>query len=272
MRRIDELHLEFPFAGSRMLRGLLAAEGSKIGRRHIATLMRHMGIEAIYRRPVLLGDADHVWGNEAAELAYGVEDAQARGDGIAAQKRSGNIVNNGQTAEQADESSAEGEQFDEVRGRLPYWDGGYLGNPAIFPLFRDTRTEDVLIVQLNPIERREVPTSAHDIMNRANEISFNASLFAEYRAMEFVARLIDQGRLARGTGHGQYRRVNAHRITLGGHKTYTADTKLETDYDFFRALHAAGRGAARRFLDAHFNDIGVRSTFDLRAEALAEWA
>jgi len=51
MRRIDELHLEFPFAGSRMLRGLLAAEGSKIGRRHVATLMKRMGIEALYRRP-----------------------------------------------------------------------------------------------------------------------------------------------------------------------------------------------------------------------------
>jgi NTE family protein len=156
---------------------------------------------------------------------------------------------------------------------VPYWDGGYLGNPAIFPLFRDTRTEDVLIVQLNPIERREVPTTAHDIANRMNEISFNASLFAEYRAMEFVARLIDQGRLQRGTGPGQYRRVNAHRISLGGHhKTLTADTKLETDYDFFRALHVSGRRAARQFLDEHFDDIGVRSTFDLRAEAEAEWA
>jgi putative transposase len=51
MRRIDELHLEFPFAGSRMLRGLLAAEGSKVGRRHVKTLMRRMGIEALYRRP-----------------------------------------------------------------------------------------------------------------------------------------------------------------------------------------------------------------------------
>jgi putative transposase len=51
MRRLDELHLEFPFAGSRMLRGLLAAEGSKVGRRHVSTLMRRMGIEAIYRRP-----------------------------------------------------------------------------------------------------------------------------------------------------------------------------------------------------------------------------
>src|SRR5258707_222677 len=51
MRRLDELHLEFPFAGARMLRGLLAAEGSKTGRRHVTTLMRTMGIEAIYRRP-----------------------------------------------------------------------------------------------------------------------------------------------------------------------------------------------------------------------------
>jgi NTE family protein len=156
---------------------------------------------------------------------------------------------------------------------VPYWDGGYLGNPVIFPLFRDTTTEDVLIVQINPIERQEVPTSSQDILNRINEISFNSSLFAEFRAMEFVARLIDQGRLAHGTGAGQYRRVNAHRVVLGGeHKTFTAATKMSTDYDFFRMLHASGRRAARLFLDEHFDDIGMRSTFDLRAEAQAEWA
>ena len=51
MRRLDELHLEHPHAGSRMLRDLLAAEGSKIGRRHVSTLMQRMGIEAVYRRP-----------------------------------------------------------------------------------------------------------------------------------------------------------------------------------------------------------------------------
>jgi NTE family protein len=156
---------------------------------------------------------------------------------------------------------------------VPYWDGGYMGNPAIFPFFRNTTTEDVLIVQINPVERREVPTSARDIMNRINEITFNSSLLAEYRAIEFVARLIDQGRLPRGMGPGEYRRVNAHRIVLGdGQKVYSADTKLSTDYDFFRMLHTNGRRAARRFLDAHFDDIGVRNTFDLRAEAQAEWA
>jgi NTE family protein len=131
----------------------------------------------------------------------------------------------------------------------------------------------VLIVQINPVERREVPTSARDIMNRINEITFNSSLLAEYRAIEFVARLIDQDRLPRGLGPGQYRRVNAHRIALSdGEKAYSADTKLSTDYDFFRMLRTHGRRAARRFLDAHFDDIGVRSTFDLGAEARAEWA
>ena len=156
---------------------------------------------------------------------------------------------------------------------IPYWDGGYMGNPAIFPFFRNTTTEDVLIVQINPVERREVPTSSRDIMNRINEITFNSSLLAEYRAIEFVARLIDQDRLPRGLGPGQYRRVNAHRIVLGdGQKAYSADTKLSTDYDFFRMLRTNGRRAARRFLDAHFDDIGVRSTFDLGAEARAEWA
>jgi NTE family protein len=156
---------------------------------------------------------------------------------------------------------------------VPYWDGGYLANPPIFPLFHATRTEDVLIVQINPLERKEVPTSTRDIVNRVNEISFNSSLASEFRAVEFVARLIDRGQLKRGTGPGQYRRINAHRIVLGeNQKSYAADTKLSTDYDFFRMLHAGGRRAARRFLDEHFDDIGQRSTFDLRAEAQAEWA
>lgn len=155
----------------------------------------------------------------------------------------------------------------------PYWDGGYMGNPVIFPFFRDSTTEDVLIVQINPVERREVPTSARDIMNRINEITFNSSLLAEYRAIAFVAREIDRGHLPHGFGAGEYRRMNAHRVVLDdGHKAYSADTKLSTDYDFFRMLHANGRRAARHFLEAHFDDIGVRSTFDLRAEAQAEWA
>ena len=156
---------------------------------------------------------------------------------------------------------------------VPYWDGGYLGNPVIFPFFRSTTTEDVLVVQINPLVRQETPTSSSEIMNRVNEITFNSSLIGEYRAIDFVARLIDQGKLPRGTGPGQYRRINIHRIVLDRFGThFDAFSKLSTDYDFFEMLHVSGKRAARRFLDEHFDDIGVKSTVDLRAEAQAEWA
>src|SRR5262245_36217666 len=156
---------------------------------------------------------------------------------------------------------------------VPYWDGGYMGNPAIFPFFGATETEDVLIVQINPIERRTTPTGSREIMNRINEITFNSSLLAEFRAIEFVGRLIAQGRLPRGTGPGQYRHIKVHRIALDGNaKQLTAESKLNTDFDFFSMLHQLGRRAARRFLDAHFDDIGTRSTVDLRAEVTAERA
>jgi NTE family protein len=156
---------------------------------------------------------------------------------------------------------------------VPYWDGGYLANPVIFPFFGTTTTEDVLVVQINPLVRQATPTSASEIMNRINEITFNASLLEEYRAIEFVGRLIDQHRLPRGTGRGQYRRVNVHRILFDQFgTTFDASSKMITDYSFFEALHVNGKRAARRFLDEHFDDIGVRSTVDLAAEARAEWA
>jgi len=156
---------------------------------------------------------------------------------------------------------------------VPYWDGGYLGNPVIFPFFRTTATEDVLVVQINPLLRQSTPMSSSEIMNRINEITFNSSLIGEYRAIDFVARLIDQGKLPRGTGPGQYRRINIHRIVLDRFGThFDAFSKLSTDYDFFDMLHISGKRAARRFLDEHFDDIGVKSTVDLRAEAQAEWA
>jgi NTE family protein len=156
---------------------------------------------------------------------------------------------------------------------IPYWDGGYLANPVIFPFFGTTTTEDVVVVQINPLMRQATPTSASEIMNRINEITFNSSLLSEYRAIEFVARLIDQGRLPRGTGPGEYRRVNVHRIVLDQFGTgLDAASKISTDYNFFEALHINGKRAARRFLDDHFNDIGVKNTVDLAAEAQAEWA
>jgi NTE family protein len=119
--------------------------------------------------------------------------------------------------------------------------------------------------------RPSTPQTSQEIVNRINEITFNASLIAEYRAIEFVRRLIDQGVLKRGTGPGEYRRINVHRIDLGfvGRKL-TPQSRLNTDFDFFEMLHRAGRRAGRRFLDQHFDDIGVRPTIDLREEMRAE--
>jgi NTE family protein len=158
----------------------------------------------------------------------------------------------------------------EIEGE-PYWDGGYTANPPIYPFFRTTETEDVVVVQINPVVRATEPHSSQEIMNRVNEITFNASLIAEYRAIEFVRRLIDEGALKRGMGPGEYRRINVHRVDLGFiGKKLTASSRLNTDFDFFEMLHRAGRRAGRRFLDQHFDDIGVRSTIDLREQMRAE--
>jgi NTE family protein len=156
---------------------------------------------------------------------------------------------------------------------IPYWDGGYMGNPAIFPFFRATDTDDVVIVAINPTERNMTPRTQSEILNRINEITFNSSLIAEYRAIDFVARLIDQGRLARGQGEGEYRRINVHRIALdSAFKELTADSKLDSDFAFFELLRDGGQRAGQDFLSKHFDDLGVRSTVDLAAEAKAEWA
>jgi NTE family protein len=152
-----------------------------------------------------------------------------------------------------------------------YWDGGYLGNPVLYPFFRATESEDVLIVQINPLVRRKLPTSTREIMSRVNEITFNSSLLAELRAIEFVNRLIDRGRVPRGKGPNEYRRINVHRIVLEGlGERFASATKLRNDYESFQLLRKLGQRAARRFLDAHYGSIGVESSIDLKAEVYSE--
>ena len=156
---------------------------------------------------------------------------------------------------------------------VPYWDGGYSGNPAVIPFLRTTATEDVLIVQINPRERRKVPTRTREIMSRVNEINFNASLLSELRGVAFVNRLIDEGRLPRGTRQGEFRRLKLHRIVMEDlGDTFGARSTLKTDYEYFETLRKLGQRATRRFLDAHFNDIGRRSTIDIADKIEAELA
>jgi NTE family protein len=160
----------------------------------------------------------------------------------------------------------------EVDG-VPYWDGGYSGNPALVPFLRATATEDVLIVQINPRERRDVPMRTRDILARVNEITFNASLLSELRGVVFVNRLIDARRLPRGSGRGEFRRLWLHRIAMPDlGESLSARSTLKTDFEYFEMLHKLGKRATRRFLDAHFGDIGRRSTIDLPEAAEVELA
>jgi NTE family protein len=156
---------------------------------------------------------------------------------------------------------------------VPYWDGGYMGNPAIFPFLHATEAEDVLVVQINPVARATTPRSSSEIINRLNEITFNSALISELRNMDFVNQLIDDGRLPRGPGKDRYRRLNIHRIDLGPLGTrLAASSKMKTDYDFLDVLHRAGQRAAGKFLERHFDDIGRHGTLDLAAESSVEWA
>jgi NTE family protein len=155
---------------------------------------------------------------------------------------------------------------------VAYWDGGYSGNPALSPFLHSTATEDVLIVQLDPQERSKLPVSAREIANRMQEITFNASLLGELRTIELMTRLIDEGRLPRGTGLGQYRRLRLHRVVLDDMGAFDTRSRLNTDYEFFEMLYKLGQRAMRRFLDAHFNDIGRRSTIGLEPDLEAEVA
>ena len=153
---------------------------------------------------------------------------------------------------------------------VPYWDGGYSGNPSLLPFLRATSTEDILIVQINPLERGGAPTSARDIMTRLHELTFNAPLLAELRALKLAERLITEGGLPRGTAPGQYRRLRLHRIIMDA-GALDDRSKLNNDYDFFDRLRQRGQAAAQRFLDQHFGDIGRKSTLEVQLEPAPEW-
>ena len=150
----------------------------------------------------------------------------------------------------------------EVDG-IPYWDGGYMGNPALFPFFDDTHCQDIVLVQINPIERKDTPRSARDIMNRMNEITFNAPLLQEFRAIDFVARLIDEGRLD-GT---HYKKIRMHLVEADeALKKYGADSKSEANFGFFLELFGLGNKAGQLFLAETFDKIGVEGTLALKEQ------
>ncbi|EHQ53287.1 patatin [Ectothiorhodospira sp. PHS-1] len=149
----------------------------------------------------------------------------------------------------------------EINGEA-YWDGGYIGNPALYPLVEDTATRDLIIVQINPMVREELPRTGRDIINRLNEITFNASLIKELRAIELLHQLIEAEQLE----SERYRDIFVHLIHAHEElKDLDASSKLNAEWDYLIHLRDRGRAWADGFLERHFDDLGQRSSFDLKS-------
>jgi NTE family protein len=156
----------------------------------------------------------------------------------------------------------------EVEGE-GFWDGGYVANPALFPIaYEPDLPDDILISWINPLRRQTAPRSSADIMDRLNEITFNASLLAELRAIAFVQNLLKDevvaGRLA-----GRYRNLHIHAVeaddALSG---LPVSSKFDTSPAFLDSLRQKGRAAFDSWLASHQQDIGVRCSVDIKARLL----
>jgi NTE family protein len=142
----------------------------------------------------------------------------------------------------------------------PYWDGGYLANPPIWPLV-ECRARDVLLCLLNPLQIHKLPRTTSEIMDRLNEISFNASVAAELRAVAVVQDLIKRGRLKAGSG---YMDLRFHMIAADGRLSdLKLPSKFNTDWTFLQDLKKRGRAAGDEWLKEHLGQVGRESTVDL---------
>ncbi len=154
----------------------------------------------------------------------------------------------------------------EIEGE-PYWDGGFAGNPALTPFIKSSASQDVLLVQINPIVRPTTPRTSREILDRMNEISFNATLLKDLAQIDFINRALAEGQLA---GRG-YRQIHLHRI--GGDGAFadlTASSKLNADWAFLTHLRDLGRQATADWLAQHVDDLGQRCTMPVGAAVPAE--
>jgi len=140
-----------------------------------------------------------------------------------------------------------------------YWDGGYSGNPTITPLVRECNSKDTVLVQINPVERPGLPRSARDILNRLNEVSFNAVLLKELRMMALLRQVAQPD----NSENAKWADMRIHRISSDVMVELGYSSKLNAEWEFLCMLRDEGRRAGDAFLTAHHEDLGRRSTFDL---------
>jgi len=140
-----------------------------------------------------------------------------------------------------------------------YWDGGYVGNPTITPLVRESDSHDTILVQINPRERGNTPRSASEVIDRLNEISFNSPLMKELRMIALLRQVADPG-------HGEgvrWATMRIHRVWTDTLATFGASSKLNAEWEFVSLLKEEGRRSAEKFLTAHGEDVGKRSSADI---------
>jgi NTE family protein len=146
-----------------------------------------------------------------------------------------------------------------------YWDGGYMGNPPIYPLIDNTDTPDIMIVQINPIRIEHVPKTVDEIRDRVNEISFNSSLIHDIRQINMVRKMLEKGINV----DGKFKELYLHRIfpaqTL---RNLNVSTKLNAEWNFLQKLRNIGRKMTEEWLAENFDSIGKESTFDLEKTIL----
>jgi NTE family protein len=140
-----------------------------------------------------------------------------------------------------------------------YWDGGYSGNPTITPLVRECNSKDTVLVQINPVERPGLPRSARDILNRLNEVSFNAVLLKELRMIALLRQVAQPD----NSESVKWADMRIHRISSEVMVELGYSSKLNAEWEFLCMLRDEGRRAGDAFLTAHHEDLGRRSTFDL---------
>src|SRR5215510_3378070 len=146
----------------------------------------------------------------------------------------------------------------EIEGE-PYWDGGYSGNPTITPLVRECKSQDTLLVAVNPVERPGTPRSAREILDRLNEVSFNATLLKELRMIALLRQVADAG----SSEGAQWAHMRIHLIASELLSTLGASSKFNAEWDFLRMLRDEGRRAAEAFISGKADNIGKQSSIDL---------
>jgi NTE family protein len=140
-----------------------------------------------------------------------------------------------------------------------YWDGGYSGNPTITPLVRECRSQDTILVQINPVERPGTPRTARDILNRLNEVSFNAVLLKELRMIALLRQVAQPD----NSESAKWANMRIHRIASDLMVELGYSSKLNAEWEFLCMLRDEGRRAGEAFLEAHHEELGRHSTFDL---------